>query len=347
SVSRIQERLAKGCPVATNLDLKLYNMPMVGRYAKKTRVIRVPDKPSLNDLLAIGVGNTSYDESRNGLLVLDECGTWFNSRSWGDKDRQPVIDWFLHARKLGWDIIFLIQDVSIMDKQARLALAEHVVYCRRSDKLNIPFIGSIMNLLSGTRFSLPKIHFGIVKYGDNVNSITVDKWIYTGKSLYSAYNTKQAFTDNYPHGAYSYIPPFITHGQFSVNRGFKYYMRLTKIYFRKSNRFILMLSFLALGLGLGFWLQSGKNVDEISAIKSAYAEQARVVTPVATSDLPRLSISSFSQLGFDVSVTFVDAKGMKYQYFDLIKDGYSVDIKDACRIVIKKGRYLQAVTCQE
>nr|WP_250114634.1 zonular occludens toxin domain-containing protein [Escherichia coli] len=27
----------------------------------------------------------------------------------GDKDRQPVIDWFLHARKLGWDIIFLIQ----------------------------------------------------------------------------------------------------------------------------------------------------------------------------------------------------------------------------------------------
>ncbi|EAO5207872.1 hypothetical protein E8L51_23260, partial [Salmonella enterica] len=75
SVSKIQERLAKGCPVATNLDLKLHNMPMVGRYAKKTRVIRVPDKPSLNDLLAIGIGNTSYDESRNGLLVLDECGT--------------------------------------------------------------------------------------------------------------------------------------------------------------------------------------------------------------------------------------------------------------------------------
>ncbi|MBB9433228.1 hypothetical protein FSF25_025465, partial [Escherichia coli] len=61
----------------------------------------------------------------------------------------------------------------------------------------------------------------------------------------------------------------------------------------------------------------------------------------------RLSINSFSQLGFDVSVTFVDAKGMKYQYFDLIKDGYSVDIKDACRVVIRKGRYLQTVTCQE
>ncbi|HIC3244204.1 TPA: hypothetical protein ACW2PT_001656 [Salmonella enterica] len=108
-----------------------------------------------------------------------------------------------------------------------------------------------------------------------------------------------------------------------------------------------MLSFLALGLGLGFWLQSGKNADEISAIKSAHAEQVMAVTPDSTSDLPRLSINSFSQLGFDVSVTFVDAKGMKYQYFDLIKDGYSVDIKDACRIVIRKGRYLQNITCQE
>ncbi|WP_240297081.1 hypothetical protein [Escherichia coli] len=117
-----------------------------------------------------------------------------------------------------------------------------------------------MNLVSGARFSLPKVHFGIVKYGDNVNSITVDKWIYTGKSLYSAYNTKQAFTDNYPHGAFSLLPPFITHGQFSVHRGFNYYMRLTKIYFRKSNRLILMLSF--------FWrwglrLVSGSSLERM------------------------------------------------------------------------------------
>ncbi len=50
----------------------------------------------------------------------------------------------------------------------------------------------------------------------------------------------------------------------------------------------------------------------------------------------RLSINSFHNLAFDVSVTFVDAKGTKYQYFDLIKDGYSVDIKDACRVVMKR-----------
>jgi len=86
---------------------------------------------------------------------------------------------------------------------------------------------------------------------------------------------------------------------------------------------------------------------QISAIKSVRAEQARAVTPDNADDLPRLSINSFTQLGFDVSVTFIDARGMKYQYFDLIKDGYSVDIKDPCRIDFRKDRYLQTVTCQE
>lgn len=121
SVSKIQDKLAKGCPVATNLELRLFNMPRVGKMARKTRVYRLPDKPSVQDLEIIGRGNQTYDESRNGLLVLDECGTWLNTRTWNDKSRQPVLDWFLHARKLGWDIIFLVQNISLVDKQAREA----------------------------------------------------------------------------------------------------------------------------------------------------------------------------------------------------------------------------------
>ncbi len=145
AVGKIQDKIVSGCKVATNLDLRIHKLPRVGIFAKSPDVIRIPDKPSLEDLLAIGRGNNSYDENKNGLLVLDECGTWFNSRSWADKERQSVINWFLHARKLGWDIIFLIQDLSIMDKQARVALAEHVVYCRRLDKITIPFIGSVID----------------------------------------------------------------------------------------------------------------------------------------------------------------------------------------------------------
>ncbi len=122
----------------------------------------------LFDLNAIGRGNKTYDEKLNGLLVLDECGTWLNTRSWNDKSRQPVLDWFLHARKLGWDIIFLVQNISLVDKQAREALAEHVVYCRRLDRFAIPLIGSLLSIIFGAKISAPKIHLGIVKYGDNI-----------------------------------------------------------------------------------------------------------------------------------------------------------------------------------
>ena len=112
AVGKIRDKLNAGCPVATNLDIRVHNM--ISRKAKKTKLYRIPDKPTSEDLSALGVGNTGYDDTKNGLIVLDECATWFNARSWQDKDRQKVLDWLVHARKLGWDIIFLIQDVSMI-----------------------------------------------------------------------------------------------------------------------------------------------------------------------------------------------------------------------------------------
>ena len=172
AVGKIKDKLNQGCKVATNLDLNLDKL--IGEKAKATRCYRIPDKPVLADLESIGTGTDSYDENKNGLLVLDECGTWFNARSWNDKSRQDVINWFLHARKLGWDIIFLIQDLSIMDKQARVALAEHVVYCRRMDRVAVPFIGSLYSLFVGSKMPMPKVHLGIVKYGDFDSFVMVD-----------------------------------------------------------------------------------------------------------------------------------------------------------------------------
>ncbi len=47
------------------------------------------------------------------LVVLDECGTWLNTREWQDKSRQNLIDWMLHSRKKGWDIILIVQDLAL------------------------------------------------------------------------------------------------------------------------------------------------------------------------------------------------------------------------------------------
>ncbi|MDR5618124.1 zonular occludens toxin domain-containing protein [Arsenophonus sp.] len=52
SVAKIQDKLIKGCPVATNIDLKPHNMSAVGKMAKKIMIYRLPDKPTLFDLNA-------------------------------------------------------------------------------------------------------------------------------------------------------------------------------------------------------------------------------------------------------------------------------------------------------
>ncbi|MGR2933355.1 zonular occludens toxin domain-containing protein [Vibrio vulnificus] len=251
SVARIREAFERGVPVATNLDINLKNM--LGRKAKNVRLLRVPDKPSHADLVAIGRGNLTYDEKKNGLLVLDECGTWFNSRTWNDKGRSAVIDWCLHARKLGWDIIFIVQNISIVDKQARLALGEHLVICRRLDRMRIPLISLLTSLLTLGLLDLrlPRIHVGVVKYGDSEQALTVDKWWSWGKGLYSAYDTKQAFMDNKvvtvdsPYtanavhdtaGVYTLLPPFYTHYRYRVTMTARNIMRITKIYGKRFSR---------------------------------------------------------------------------------------------------------------
>ncbi|EIJ0976088.1 hypothetical protein LH718_004594 [Vibrio parahaemolyticus] len=248
AVGKIREAFMRGVPVATNLDINLKEM--LGRNKRNTRLYRLPDKPQVEDLMVIGSANKSYDTKKDGLIVLDECGTWFNSRTWNDKNRQKLIDHLLHIRKLGWDVIFIVQDISIVDKQARLALAEHTVFCRRLDRLQVPIISTAVSVLTlgQLKLKMPKLHVGIVKYGDNANSLTVDKWMLWGTDLYSSYDTKQMFRNNYEDGVYSVLPPYYTHGRYTVPYTLRNIMRITKIYLRKYSRF----SVFAAGVAVSF-----------------------------------------------------------------------------------------------
>jgi hypothetical protein len=182
-VSKIRDYLSAGRRVATNLDLYLDEM---FSYCKES-AIRLPDKPRASDLDALGDGYLSddprdNDESRYGLIVLDECGTWLNSREWNDKERRKLIDWFLHARKHRWDVMFLIQDVESCDAQIVRSLCEHLVVCRRMDRFKVMGIG------------LPKVHIANVYYGRSTE-VRVERWTYKGADLYRAYDTRQVFRD--------------------------------------------------------------------------------------------------------------------------------------------------------
>ncbi len=212
AVARIKEYLNQGRRVATNLDIKMENFK--DSRNRDIDVIRVPDKPSKEDLDIIGKGHDlEYpDENRHGALVLDECGTWFNSRTWNDKSRQELINWFLHARKLRWDVYFVVQDQNIIDKQIRDTICEHVVFVRRMDKLRIPFLGKLTKML-GYEIRPPKIHLGIVKYGSTDQHPTVDKWWFRGVDVYDLYDTEQIYSDTQA-GPYSYLTPWHIKGRY-------------------------------------------------------------------------------------------------------------------------------------
>ncbi|MFC3282842.1 zonular occludens toxin domain-containing protein [Litchfieldella rifensis] len=334
AVGKIKDKLCQGCKVATNLDIKLDKL--IGPTPSQTRFYRIPDKPALADLEAIGTGTDSYDENKNGLLVLDECGTWFNSRSWADKERQAVINWFLHARKLGWDIIFLIQDLSIMDKQARVALAEHVVYCRRLDRLTLPFIGALWSMFAGGKFPMPKVHLGIVKYGDSQNAIVVERWTYTGRSLYPAYDTKQAFSDNYLHGTYSQLPPWYTHGFKRVPHDGVFAMRMTRIYWKRFNRPFLALGGFVLGAAISMSLFAGGDESE---------SPGAVPDPVDLSAYEAMRIVGYSRLGDDIRYRLEDESGEVVSSSELRRKGLTVQAVDSCRLRLSQGGSYAMLTC--
>jgi hypothetical protein len=203
-VGRIRDALQEGRRVVTNLDLKLE--AMFPRGGDRGAVCRLPDKPTLEDLNAIGRGQEGCEDEDNGLIVLDELGAWLNTRSFQDKERLPVIEWLLHSRKLGWDVIMIIQHPNMVDKQVREGLCEYLVICRRTDRLPVPFLGSFVKLLTGKKLKMPQIHVGTVRYGMEPGALVADRWVYRARDLYAAYDTRQRFTSDRSVGLFAYVP---------------------------------------------------------------------------------------------------------------------------------------------
>lgn len=200
-----QQALYDGRRVASNVDLALEKLVP---YKRNPQYVRVPDKPKAFDLEAVGHGNPdSYDEDRNGVLILDELGTWLNSRSFQDKDRAPMLDWLIHARKHGWDVYLIVQDAGMIDKQVREALIEYQVRLFRGDKIKIPIIGHILGVFNKRWGYLPKFHLATARVGYGANAVMAERWWFKGLDLHAAYDTRQIFTPDYDRGSFSALPP--------------------------------------------------------------------------------------------------------------------------------------------
>ncbi|WP_081081487.1 MULTISPECIES: zonular occludens toxin domain-containing protein [Burkholderia] len=204
AMSRIREYMWAGRMVATNLNLRVeYLVPP----RNTVRPFRVPDWPTADDLMLLPLGNPGlewregesypvmrdgykFSEDENGLLVLDELATFLNSRDWQAKDRQSLINWLLHSRKFGWNLLFIAQHVGLIDKQVRDALFDLYGNTRRLDKVQVPVIGRVASL-AGIRLRLPKWHVAHVRYGTQPGApLSETVWV-RGHDLYRAYDTTQ------------------------------------------------------------------------------------------------------------------------------------------------------------
>jgi len=226
-IDQIRRYLRSGKRVATNCDVFLEHL-MGPR--DKASVLRIPDKPAAVDLYMIGSGNRfvefepiivygekslsavapsprllkGFDEAHNGALVLDECGSWLNTRNFQDKGRAEMLEWAIHARKYGWDIFFIMQNISQVDKQLRDSLLEYVVRLNRLDRMKVPLLSGVLKFLTAgaTEGNLPRVHIGVVRLGSMPDGLVADRWVFRGDDLNDAYNTTQVFSDAYPHGTH-------------------------------------------------------------------------------------------------------------------------------------------------
>jgi len=203
---RAQQAIKAGRRVASNMD---FYLDKLNPSTRKARYMRIPDKPTVTDLEAIGHGNPeSYDEDRNGLLILDELGSWLNSRQSLDGARKAVVDWMIHARKFGWDVLLIVQSAMMIDKQIREGIGEYLVSCYRLDKLKLPVVGWMLDMLYPGAGRLPRLHVAATKLQLGPGTFhVVDRDFYKGDDLHAGYDTRQAFVADSEASTFTALSP--------------------------------------------------------------------------------------------------------------------------------------------
>ena len=198
-----REYAAEGKVIAANfpIDFAPASVRPQGATAEAFAVV-LPDRPKHADLLALGSGWRDGEhgrEDRSGLLIIDEAGPWLSSRAWQASERQEIIDWFLHSRKLGWDVVLIAQAPGLLDKQVREAVIEGYARCRRTDRMKV----------AGVR--MPRMHVAVARYGTGPNDPILQRWFYRGKVEHLMFQSYSMFNSGRePDGLYCTLPPRIT-----------------------------------------------------------------------------------------------------------------------------------------
>jgi hypothetical protein len=233
--------IRRGCTVATNMDIRMEHM---ARPWSKLICYRLPDHPDVSAFESLPLGNENpVDESKNGLLVLDEVATFLNSRDWQARDRAAVIRWLLHSRKYGWDLLLIAQHPRLVDAQIRDSLCEVSATARRADKLPVPILGSVFKMIFGKTLKLPRAHVVTFRYGFVPGAPKLDIWWFSGREYQDCYDSLQKISFDGQAGLSCYLPAWHLKGR-----------NMSRVEMYRGVGVAGVFLGLLLGVGLGFYL---------------------------------------------------------------------------------------------
>lgn len=266
SIKLIKRYVREGRKVATNLNINIDEL--VGPL-NTVNILRLSDVPTAKELLYMPMGNPNpIDEERNGLLILDEVGSYLNSRNWQGEERQALISWLSQSRKFGWDLLLIAQHKRMVDAQVRDALCDIHGVCKRLDKLAVPFVSTIYKYFTGKRLKLPKFHLATFFYGFEHGAPISWRELFTGSDVWKAYDTTQRISLLGDSAPFSYLSAWQLKGR---------YMTPIQLFGRIAS--VSLLSGLLVGGGLGYFIGQSK-IEEAQPVKVVQVSKDVFVTGV-------------------------------------------------------------------
>lgn len=139
-----------------------YNLNLDSKHQRYFRYLP-NDKITLESLREISNEYfASHDFRESAItLIIDECQLCINSRTWNDKNRLSLLEFMSQSRHMGYDVILVAQNSSMIDRQFR-ALIEYEVKHRKL--ANFGLVGRLLSLVAmGRVYAAVTYYYGLTE----------------------------------------------------------------------------------------------------------------------------------------------------------------------------------------
>lgn len=128
--------------------------------------------------------NKGQIKERQTLLIIDECQTMFNSRSWNTRGRDRWVIFFTQHRKYGFEVLLISQNKDLVDKQIRGCFEYN--YKHRNAR-NFKLGGALLAMLCGGNCIVVSVDWMLNGKHDHT------EWLFGMRKYYSLYDSYRIF----------------------------------------------------------------------------------------------------------------------------------------------------------